>query len=237
MKKLLLVSAFAVITIPTLATAQSQTTPTFGSNIDTNQLDNFFVDGNLGTTRYRDASASGRPHYVGALTHGNGVFQNVRFGWRWNGIIGPEIGYAYLGEGKQAQPKLNSTYSIQSKALTVGLNGKFNFYQKWFVTGHAGWLRTYTDVGYAVGNNYTCYNKGPSLIYCPGSPFDISNKSYGSSWYAGLGMGYDVTEHVSVGVTYDNYNVKYNANSEKYGQPFMAKRDAGTYSASIEYRL
>ena len=56
-----------------------------------NQLNNFFVTGNLGQSNYR----------VGGLSDKSDVFQSVRFGWRWNNIVGAEAGYTSLGQAKQ----------------------------------------------------------------------------------------------------------------------------------------
>ncbi|MGC1548879.1 MAG: outer membrane beta-barrel protein [Rhodanobacter sp.] len=233
MNKLLLLAAAMAVATP-MASMASQSDSPFGSNIDTNQLDNFFVAGNLGTSQYRDATASNSPRYRDDLTHSSGVFQNLRFGWRWNGIVGPEIGYAYFGKGKKDYSVPDRTYSVQPKALTVGVNGKYNFYGDWFVTGHAGWLRSRTTVA-CTTSFIPC---GPDHVYgLPGGP-SVSNTSNRNGWYGGLGVGYDVTPHVSVGLNYDNYDVRYNAvDNPNSGLDTKAKRNIAAFSGSVEYRF
>jgi len=233
MKKLLLLAIAMVVAVPATSMA-SQSDSSVGNNADTNQLDNFFVAGNLGTSQYRDATASNRPKYRDDLTHDNGVFQNLRFGWRWDGIVGPEIGYAYFGKGKRDYSEPYRVYSIQPKALTVGANGKYDFHDNWFVTAHAGWLRSHTTVACTT-----------SLIPCepdhvfglPGGP-SVSNTSYRNGWYAGMGVGYDVTSNVSVGLNYDDYNIKYNSTDNPNGfTDIKAKRNIAAFSTSLEYRF
>jgi OOP family OmpA-OmpF porin len=162
---------------------------------NSNPMDNFYAAGNLGQSNYRDG-----------FGHDSSVFQNVRFGWRWNGYVGPEIGYAYLGRGKGP----NDT--LKPRAATLGVNGKYNFYQNWFVTGHAGYLRSdsyLTDT--ASGNR---------------------DKSWNNGWFAGAGLGYDVTQNVSLALNYDNYRVQYDHDDGGQG-----KSNIAAFSASVEYRF
>ena len=82
MNKLALSAALAALALsPVLSQAahadDTSTTPTYGANVNPNWQDNFFAAGNLGQTQARTAD----------LSHNNSVFQNVRFGWRWNGIM------------------------------------------------------------------------------------------------------------------------------------------------------
>jgi OmpA-OmpF porin, OOP family len=207
MKKLLLVSTIAAMSIPALATAQSVST--FGNNVDTNQLDNFYAAGNLGQTQYRTD-----------ISHPNSVFQNVRFGWRWNGIIGAEIGYAYLGRRK-AQNSFTES-SVNARAATLGLNTKYNFYEGFFITAHGGYLRSQrTDtVTYET-------------IFYNGGNYSSRRTSWNNGWYSGIGLGYDVTHNVSVALNYDNYRLQYNHPDDI----FRDKVNVAAYSASLEYRF
>jgi OmpA-OmpF porin, OOP family len=202
MKKLLLVSAIVAASVPALATAQS--TSTFGSNVDTNQLDNFYAAGNLGQTQYRTD-----------ISHRHSVFQNVRFGWRWNGIVGAEIGYAYLGRRKDQVPFAES--SVNARAATLGLNAKYNIYDRFFITAHGGYLRSQrTDTVTFNGENYSS-----------------SRTSWNNGWYGGVGLGYDVTRNVSVALNYDNYRLQYNHPDDI----FRDRVNVAAYSASVEYRF
>jgi OOP family OmpA-OmpF porin len=172
----------------------------YGANINPSWQDNFFVAGQLGQTQFRGGA-------LGGMSHDHSVFQNVRFGWRWNGIVGPEIGYAYLGRPKTNEDGLFS-FSTKARALTLGLNAKYNVYDNWFVTAHAGYLRAQMkdrfDLAGLIDGKATNYNNG---------------------WYGGLGVGYDLTRNFSVGLNYDNYHINdYRAN-------------VAAYSASVEYRF
>lgn len=217
MNKLALSAAVAALALsPVLsqaAHADDTSTPTYGANVNPNWQENFFVDGQLGQTQARTS----------LLDHNNSVFQNVRFGWRWNGIVGPEIGYVYLGRPKADVTALfgqNASLSAKSRAVTLGVNGKYNVYENWFVTAHAGYLRAQNKYDFVSGNfddNYTTFNNG---------------------LYAGLGVGYDLTKNFSVGVNYDNYrlNIGNPTSLQNIGVPHT-RVNVAAYSASVEYRF
>jgi OmpA-OmpF porin, OOP family len=216
MNKLALSAALAALALsPVLSQSAhaddtNTTASTYGNNLNPNWQDNFFVAGQLGQTQYRVDSDT--------LNHNNGVFQNVRFGWRWNGLIGPEIGYVYLG-----RPKLANDFgqlSVQPRAATVGVNAKYNFYNNWFVTAHAGYMRSQTKfdaIDAFGGDRYKTWNNG---------------------LYAGVGVGYDLTKNFSVGVNYDNYRLQAgNSTSfDNIGVPHE-RANVAAYSASVEYRF
>jgi OmpA-OmpF porin, OOP family len=199
MKKLLLGIAVASAVPVTCFAASTDTT-------NTDQLDNFYVAGNLGQTQYRTSYQ---------ISHRDSVFQNLRVGWRWNGIIGTELGYAYLGRRKNAGDFGES--SVNARAATLGLNAKYNFYDRWFLTAHGGYLRsqrTNTATDYVIdrSSRYTSWNDG---------------------WYGGVGLGYDVTPNVSLALNYDNYHLQYGHS----GDTFSDKVNVAAYSASVEYRF
>jgi OOP family OmpA-OmpF porin len=171
---------------------------------ESNQTDNFFVAGNLGQSNYR----------IGGISDKSDVFQNVRFGWRWNGIVGAEIGYAYLGQAKNTADF--ATTFAKPRLGQIGVTGKYNFYNNWYVTGHGGYLRSRTTAGVTVGD------------------VTASQRSWNNGWYAGAGVGYDVTKNVSVAVNYDNYHVKYGRAGASESQ---ANTNVAAYSGSVEYRF
>jgi OOP family OmpA-OmpF porin len=171
------------------------------SNISSS--DNFYVAGNLGQSQYRTD-----------ISNKDSVFQNLRFGWRWDGLIGPEIGYAYLGRRKAVDGDAES--SVNSRAATIGISSKYNVYKSWLLTGHAGYLRSQrTD----EVTNYAVDKSG-------------SNTSWNNGWYGGLGIGYDVTSNVSLALNYDNYHLQ-------YGHPGSFRDDVNVaaFSGSLEYRF
>jgi len=165
------------------------------------QTHDFFVAGNLGQSNVRDS-----------FTHKNGVFQNVRFGWRWNGIVGTEVGYAYLG-----RPKLeiaDASTTVKTQAATVGVTAKYDFVPNWYVTGHAGYARTRSIVTGTAGD------------------FTATSRSWNNGWYGGAGAGYNLTSHASLGLNYDNYHVKVGRKGDGRGAANIA-----AYSVSYEYRF
>ncbi|GLQ93787.1 outer membrane protein [Dyella acidisoli] len=214
MNKLALSAAVAALALsPVLSQAahadDAASTATYGSNVNPNWQDNFFVAGQLGQTKYR----------TDLLTHDKGTFQNVRFGWRWNGIVGAEIGYAYLGRPKADLGNGFASLSTKPSAVTLGVNAKYNVYENWFVTAHAGYLRSQTKFAWsgAIDNRYKTFNNG---------------------LYAGLGVGYDLTKSFSVGLNYDNYRINSgNSTSENYVGVGRNRVNVAAYSASVEYRF
>lgn len=169
-----------------------------------NQLNNFFVTGNLGQSNYR----------VGGLSDKSDVFQSVRFGWRWNNIVGAEAGLISLGQGKVSDGVVTS--GIRPKAAILGVNAKYDFYGPWFVSGHGGYMRSRTTYGYTYGDS------------------SWSQKSWNNGWYAGVGVGYNVTDNVALAINYDNYHLKFGRGSSSRSQ---ATANVAAYSASIEYRF
>ncbi|AIF46064.1 outer membrane beta-barrel protein [Dyella japonica] len=193
MNKTLLAAALAVVAVAPFAAKADEN----------NQLNNFFVAGNLGQSNYR----------VGGLSDKTDGYYNLRFGWRWNGIVGAEVGYADLGKGKNVAD-FTSTWA-KARAAQVGVTAKYNFYNNWYVTGHGGYLRSRTTAGVTVGD------------------MSVSQKSWNNGWYAGAGVGYDVTQNVSLALNYDNYHVKYGRDTS---QP-QDHANIAAYSASVEYRF
>ncbi|WP_266170898.1 outer membrane beta-barrel protein [Dyella subtropica] len=171
---------------------------------EANQLNNFFVTGNLGQSNYR----------VGGLTDKSDVFQSVRFGWRWNNIVGAEAGFTSLGQGKYSAN--NVTVGVQPKAVILGVNAKYDFYGPWFVSGHAGYLRSRTTGSVTYGDSR------------------MTEKSWNNGWYGGVGVGYNVTENVALAINYDNYHVKYGRGGSNQPQ---TNANVAAYSASVEYRF
>lgn len=198
MNKLLLSAALAAAALSPFA-AQAD-----DAAASSNQLNNFFVTGNLGQSNYR----------VGGLSDKSDVFQSVRFGWRWNNIVGAEAGFTSLGQAKLKYGPL--TTGFQPKAAILGINAKYDFYGPWFVTGHGGYLRSRTTVESTYGDLHT------------------SQKSWNNGWYAGVGVGYNVTDNVALALNYDNYHVKYGRAGASQSQ---INANVAAYSASLEYRF
>ncbi|WP_165488707.1 MULTISPECIES: outer membrane protein [Dyella] len=194
MQKTLLAAALAVVSLSPLAAKADQSSP----------LNNFFVSGNLGQSNYR----------LGGISDKADVFQSVRVGYRWNNIIGGEVGYTYLGVAKDTNGFVSQ--SVKTRAAIIGVNAKYDFYGPWFVTGHGGYLRSRGNFQVQAG--------------------DISarQKAWNNGWYAGAGIGYNVTENVALSINYDNYKVNY----QRGDQPIpRLKANVSTYSAGVEYKF
>lgn len=197
MNKLLVATSIAALLASPLAARADDG----NSNGNPNQLPNFYVAGNLGQTQNRNSD----------FGHDNSVFQNVRFGWRWDNYVGPEIGYVYLGRPKNVNAEGMKT-NLKSRAATVGVNGKYDIADtRWFVTGHAGYLRSMNYMGETYGNT------------------EARKKSWNNGWFAGVGVGYDLTRNVSLAVNYDNYRLQ-------YGRP-QNRANVAAFSGSLEYRF
>lgn len=195
MKKTLLLAALAAVSVSPLV-AQAQDAG--------NQLNNFFVSGNLGQSNFR----------TGGVSDKSDVFQSVRFGWRWNNIVGAEVGYTYLGKAKDVSNGVAS--SFKPRAALIGINAKYDFYGPWFVTGHGGYLRSRTNYNVTYGD------------------FSYNDKAWNNGWYAGVGVGYNVTDHVALSINYDNYKVNYQRGDAPIPR---LKANVAAYSAGIEYRF
>jgi OmpA-OmpF porin, OOP family len=239
MHKLTLSAAVSVLAVCSALgqTVRAQET----SSTSDNWQDNFFAAGNLGQTQYRTSGLSPAYSPNTPLAHNQSVFQNVRFGWRWNGIVGPEIGYVYLGRPKNSAPYFDLTgtgtnnTSLKSRAVTLGVDAKYNFYQHWFVTAHAGYMRSRTRFDW----NQSGCRFGLDFSACyPRPDQDVRYKTNNNGVYAGLGIGYDVTRHVSVGLNYDDYRLQAGNDSSLYAVGIGHSRvNVAAYSASVEYRF
>jgi OOP family OmpA-OmpF porin len=164
-------------------------------------INKFFVAGNLGQSNPR-----------AGFTHKNGVFQGINAGWRWDGILGAEIGYACLGRAKIRMP--GESGSQQSQAGTAGLNARYNFLPNWYVSGRTGYARVRALSERVAGN------------------FSGKTSRWNSGWYRGVGVGYNMTRHASLGLNYDNYYVEAGRKNDGPDATTIA-----TYSVRFEYRI
>lgn len=158
-------------------------------------------------------------------------------GYRWK--VGPDLGlgveagYADLGnyrvknvfEGDQDVDQKGTRNAL--RGWMVGLNGKINLIQGWYLSGHGGYFR-------ANDNNQNYNNSvGQDLGFSSGGHSDRG------SWYGGVGTGWDINEHASIGVNYDYFHadagkVKNNTTGEISRG---IKRSTGIVSLAGEYRF
>ena len=171
------------------------------------QPNGWFVNGNAGSAHYT-ASVDG----IGSGTESDTAFM-VSAGYRDQRILGFEVGYTDLGS-VSASDEFGDRLKLSGDGWTFGLNGHFNPTRHWYISSRAGgflWkLHAKARVAYDDGTADT---------------FRANKQSLG--WYAGVGTGYDIDRHWSVGANFDYYKI----NEDAY--------DVGTriFSVSAEYRF
>lgn len=207
MRNILFTAVLATIVASPLLCAPAYAFEDNNNQPDYNQNENFYVAGDLGMARFSTDYGDD-----------NSVFGGVRFGWRWTDYVGPEIGYVSLGKPKTNFDGIN--LSIKPQGLTLGVNGKYNFYGNWFVTGRVGYLHSRTKI---AGNYVDQF----------GNPQSLRQTNNDDSWYAGLGVGYNLTDHFSLAAHYDNYRLKFGGSD--YND--QTTTNVGTFSLSVEYRF
>ncbi len=176
MKKTLLALALATTGLLAVPAVFAQSTPTHS--------DGWFINGNVGRTAINQGPYDG--HDTGYALNG---------GYRWslapNFSLGAEVGYNDLGN-IHAKNIFNSQPVIapgksQLHGWTVGANGRFDLSPDWYVGGRAG---LYSWTGHGLSNDINPINKSLSS----------------NSWYAGAGVGYNLTSNLSVGLNYDYFD-------------------------------
>ena len=141
---------------------------------------------------------------------GYGVSGGYRFEVAERQSIGPELGYVNFGKPRTSDGMGNAA-SVKGEAYTLGVNYRYRFdatpmsfqarggYARWH--GHA----SVTEAGFGTS----------------------SGSSNGNGWYAGVGVGYDVTPRTSIVVAYD-----YERN-----KVFGEHVNTGTTTAGVEFRF
>ncbi|OOG59895.1 outer membrane beta-barrel protein [Rhodanobacter sp. C03] len=165
----------------------------------------FFINGNLGQSHYNDNGFSDRTD----------VSVAVRGGYSWQSDVvdfGVETGYVDLGKahGTVTDGAISANYSAQGKGPLLGINLKYKFVNKWFVSGRLGYFRS-TLVENISGFGSQSYS--------------------GNGGYAGVGVGYDITPHFSLGASYDNYRGRVKYAGSSYAD------NIGVVSGFAEYRF
>lgn len=180
----------------------------------------FFINGNLGQSNYRVSKLD--------WSDRSDTAEAVRFGYTWYNTVdfGVEGGYVNLGKFGYTTEGVDYRWSeaIKGRGLLLGVNGKYRFAGKWFVSARGGWLRS--RVTESV--NYEIINYFSGLTESSGRNSRSSNDN---GWYAGAGVGYDFTPNFSLGVSYDNYH------SKAHFGDFNASANVAMYSAFAEYRF
>lgn len=147
----------------------------------------------LGQSKYHVDNAASAP----GASDDAGTARSLRLGYLWQGQVhfGVEGGYIDLGKltmSSVANAVLQDA-TVHAKGWMLGAIGEYHFADRWFVSARGGWLRTSTDVTYRYAG--------------PVASFSADGSANGNGWYAGVGVGYDVARHASLGLGYDNYHV------------------------------
>ena len=144
----------------------------------------WFVNGNVGRTSINHGPYD--DHDTGYAFNG---------GYRWSlapsFALGAEVGYNDLGNIHpknifNSQPVVDRGKS-NLHGLTVGANARLDLSPNWYLGGRAG---LYSWNGHGLSNDINPVRKGLS----------------DNSWYAGAGVGYNLTSNLSVGVNYDYFD-------------------------------
>ncbi|MEW9572440.1 outer membrane protein [Rhodanobacter sp. Si-c] len=153
----------------------------------------FFINGNLGQSRYHDSGFGDKTDTAGA----------VRLGYDWNAgafSFGAEGGYVDLGKASgMAYVPYGGVYGISAKTSgwLLGGNFKYHFANGMYLSSRMGYFRSTFDTSVSgIGSQ------------------DFS----GNGAYAGVGFGYDFNRNFSLGVSYDRYHGRASIYDEKVGE-------------------
>jgi OmpA-OmpF porin, OOP family len=157
-------------------------------------------------------------------------------GYRWvvdrPFSLGVEAGYVDLGKmtattNELSLPEfgLNGTlnYKFKGKAALVGANGKWDLPNGFTITAHAGIAHSQMD--YSIREHVT----GPGFDNTHNL---VNETSHDNAIYAGLGFGYDFSEHFGITLVYDHYALKA---EDITGDKRTV--NVGVYGGTLEYRF
>ena len=193
---------------PTTDTPSATTTPAANGNYQPNQAvgsGNWFIDGNIGQGHLAKGPYNDHP-----------TTYAINGGYRWK--VGPDLGLGVdVGYNDLGNVKLKNVFNSQDvyqkaqqnalRGWTAGVNGRINVWQGLYVSGRAG---VYGWRGHGYDNQSLNRHK-------------LNQTSY----YAGAGVGYDINDHIGLGVSYDYYNA-----SKSH-----IKLSSDTASLTAEYRF
>ncbi|WP_158544920.1 outer membrane beta-barrel protein [Dyella monticola] len=175
---------------------------------------NFFVNGEVAGSNANISNLQNTTSTAGA----------VRLGYLWNGgpmTWGVEAGYVDLGKVTGSYNDYTYTYgyspslhaSVTNRGSMLGGNFKAHFGQSdWFVSSRLGWY--HSNVHATVNDAYGT----------------TSSSASGDGVYAGIGLGYDFTQHAGIAFNYDSY--------QTHADGIYSRRfNTGMYGATFEYRF
>lgn len=130
--------------------------------------------------------------------NGSDTGYGIAGGYRWNVLfpwlsLGFEVGYNDLGNIKarnlfDGDPVIGDRSKL--RGWTAGINQRFGFGPHWYASLRGG---LYGWKGHGLSNDEVVER------------YEDLDKM---SWYAGAGVGYNFTDHFSVGANYDHFEAK-----------------------------
>src|SRR6201991_5387727 len=223
MKKAALALAVSCISFSAIPAFAQDSNPAVSGNYQPSQAvgsGNWFIGANVGRTNGSDNGGFGSNTNGFNFLHGEKdrrTGYGLLGGYRWK--VGPDLGlgveagYADLGnyrlnDGFESGQDVNEKSTRNAlRGWMVGVNGKINLVPQWYISAHGGYFR-------ANDNNQNYNNSvGQDLGFSSGG------RPNRGSWYGGVGTGWDINEHFSVGANYDYFHadagkVKNNATGE-----------------------
>lgn len=145
----------------------------------------YFINGGVGRTEVNKSPFDA-----------NDTGYTLNGGYRW-GLFGVEVGYTDLGSYKQNVTVGTTPLSLKAKVHgpTVGGNVHIPVGDNFYVSGRAG-------VYHFDGNAQLAGLDGT------GNAVIVRTSGDGYKPYGGVGVGYDFSSNVSLGVNYDYYSAK-----------------------------
>jgi OOP family OmpA-OmpF porin/outer membrane immunogenic protein len=167
----------------------------------------------------------GRAHNtLNPLTRKTDTSWGMTTGYRWtvakDVAIGPELGYMHLGQSKFSSHEgdFHDVLKVKVKGPMLGVNATFNLGSSGlYVMAHTGLFNSRTSFSFRQSEAGTTLEKGRS-------------RSTKSNWYAGVGLGYDFSPSLGIGLNYNHFRAE------------TVRGDTGHFalnvvSLSAEYRL
>src|ERR1700754_2115449 len=243
MKKAALALAVSCISFSAIPAFAQDSNPAVSGNYQPSQAvgsGNWFIGANVGRTNGSDNGGFGSNTNGFNFLHGEKdrrTGYGLLGGYRWKVGqdlgLGVEAGYTDIGNFR-VKNVFESGQDVNQKSTRnalrgwmVGVNGKINLIPQWYITMHGGYFRSNDN-----NNNYN-NSVGQDLGFSDGGD------KHRGSFYAGLGTGWDINEHVGVGVSYDYFHAaagRVRNNDTGETAPGL-KRSTGIASVNAEYRF
>lgn len=186
----------------------------------------YFVSAAIGQSRYHLDGLDNRsdPDFHADSSDFVG---SVRFGYRWSGAFNFGVETGYIDFGKKRFRYDFGDYGfrgdVKASGWLLGISAVHEFDTPWYVSARAGLIRALAETSYDYDN----------LPYGPdyGSSGHVSHSNARSNWYAGVGIGYRMSEDMDVGLHYDNYRM--NAGSGEGS----TDGSVAAFTVQVEYRF